>query len=110
MRRAEACHPLQAGRTIGVFVSNSSSGRHWELDQVPAVGDPRYIVHAGWGYHVFTGKGQRRVAVQCRVASCRIVVGLEVGKVPFKITGFSEQHMVQTFSPHRADQALHEGV
>jgi hypothetical protein len=27
-----------------VSVSNSSSGRHWELDQVPAVGDPTHVV------------------------------------------------------------------
>ena len=93
-----------------VSVSNSSSGRHWELDQGPAVGDPTHIVQIGTGYHVFTGEGQRRVAFQCRVAACRIVVGLEVGKLPFKIMGIPEQHMVEKFSPHRADQSLHEWV
>ena len=30
-------------------VSNSLSGRHWELDQVPAVGDPTDIVQLGSG-------------------------------------------------------------
>jgi len=44
------------------------------------------------------------------VAAGRVVVGLEVGKFPFKITGIPEQHMVEKFSPHRPDQALHEGV
>ena len=28
-------------------VSNSLSGRHWELDQVPAVGDPTDMVQLG---------------------------------------------------------------
>jgi len=42
------------------------------------------------------------------LAACRVVVGLEVGKLPFKITGIPEQHMVEKFSPHRPDQALDE--
>ena len=33
-------------------VSNSSSGRHWELDQVPAVGDPTHIVQLRTGDRV----------------------------------------------------------
>jgi hypothetical protein len=28
-------------------VSNSLSGCHWELDQVPAVGDPAHVVQLG---------------------------------------------------------------
>jgi len=36
--------------------------------------------------------------------------GLEIGKLPFKITGIPEQHMVEKFSPHCPDQALHEWV
>ena len=43
-------------------VSNSLSDRHWELDQVPAVGDPTDIVPLGTGHHVSAGEGQRRVA------------------------------------------------
>jgi hypothetical protein len=35
---------------------------------------------------------------------------LEVGKFPFQITGIPEQHLIEKFSPHRPDQALHEGV
>ena len=95
---------------LRLSVSNSLSGRHWELDQVPAVGDPTHIVQLGTGDRVSTGEGQRRVALQRRVAACRIVVGLEVGKLPFQITGIPEQHMVEKFSPHRPDQALHEWV
>ena len=45
-----------------------------------------------------------------RVAAYLVVGGLEVGKCPFKITGMPEQHRVETFSPRRSDQALHEGV
>jgi hypothetical protein len=33
-------------------VSNSSSGRHWELDQVPAVGDPTHSVN--WSMTIST--------------------------------------------------------
>ena len=39
-----------------------------------------------------------------------VVVVLELAKLPLKITAIPEQHMVETFSPHRADQALDEGV
>ena len=91
-------------------VSNSLSGRHWELDQVPAVGDPTDIVQFGTGHHVAAGEDRRRVALQRRVAAYLVVGGLEVGKCPFKITGIPEQHRVETFSPRRADQALHEWV
>ena len=91
-------------------VSNSLSGRHWELNQVPAVGDPTDIVQFGMGHHVSANEGRRRVALQRRVAAYHVVGGLEVGKFPFKITGIPEQYMVETFSPRRADQALHEWV
>ena len=37
-------------------VSNSLSGRHWELDQVPAVGDLTDIVQLGTGHHVSAAK------------------------------------------------------
>jgi len=68
------------------------------------------MMQIGTGHGVFAGEGQRRVALQRRVAACRVVVGLEVGKLPFKITGIPKQHMVEKFSPHRPDQALHEGM
>ena len=68
------------------------------------------MVQLGTGHRVAVGEGQWRVALQRRVAAYLVVGGLEVGKCPFKITGMSEQHMVETFSPRRADQALHEWV
>ena len=49
-------------------VSNSLSGRHWEMDQGPAVGD-RDSVQLGTGHHGSVGEGQRRVALQRRVAA-----------------------------------------
>ena len=74
-----------------VSVSNSLSGRHWELDQVPAVGDPTDIVQFGTGHHVSANEGRRRVALQRRVAAYLVVVDLEVAKFSFKIAGIPEQ-------------------
>ena len=96
---------------IGVVsVSNSLSGRHWELNQAPAVGNPTDIVQFGTGHPLAAGEGRWRVALQQRVAAYLVVGGLEVGKFPFKITGIPKQHRVEKFSPRRADQALHERV
>jgi hypothetical protein len=54
---------------MSVCVSNlSSSGRLWEMDQVPAVGDPTHVVLLGAGDRVAAGERQRRVALQRRVA------------------------------------------
>jgi hypothetical protein len=50
--------------TERVSVSNSLSGRHWELDQVPAVADPTHVVQLDVGDRVSAGEGQRRVALQ----------------------------------------------
>ena len=55
------------------------------------MGDPTDIVQLGTGHHVSVGEGQRRVALQRRVAAYLVVGGLEVGKCPFKITGMPEQ-------------------
>ena len=111
LRQAEGfLHSLFAIMRLDLCVSNSLSGRHRELDQVPAMGDPPHIIELGPGHRVSGGEGQRRVALQRRVAAYRVVVGLEVGKFPFKITGIPEQHMVEKFSPRRPDQALHEWV
>jgi len=38
-------------------VSNSLSGRDWELDEVSAVGNPTHIVQLGTGDHVSDGEG-----------------------------------------------------
>ena len=72
-------------------VSNSLSGLRWELDQVPAVGDPTDIVQLGTGHHVSASEGQRRVALQRRVAAYLVVVGQTPGATQRCLNpGFSE--------------------
>ena len=73
-------------------VSNSLSGRHWELDQVPAVGDLTDIVQLGTGHHVSVGEGQRRVALQRRVAAYLVGGGQTPGATQRCLNpGFSER-------------------
>ena len=49
--------------TIRLSVSNSLSGRHGELDQVPAMGNPPRMVQISMGHRASsTGEGHRRVA------------------------------------------------
>lgn len=50
--------------TYHLSVSNSLSRRHWELHQVPAMGDPAHVVQLDVGDRVSAGEGQRRVALQ----------------------------------------------
>lgn len=57
------------------------------------------------GNRLFIREGQRHEALQRRVAACRIVVGLELGKLPFQVTGVPEQRVIEKFSLHRFDQA-----
>src|SRR6516164_488463 len=92
-------------------VSNSWSGGDGKLDEIPAVGDPAYMVQVGRGHHwVSAGEGQWRVAVQRGVRTCRVIVCLELVKLPFQVAAIPEQHLVEKFTPHRADQALDERV
>src|SRR5690348_3347077 len=44
------------------------------------------------------------------MAACCIVVRLELGQLPFQVTGIPKQHVVEKLPPHRSDQALHEWV
>ena len=75
-------------------VSNSSLGGDRKLHKVPAVGDPTHLVQIGGNHPTSTGERQRRVAVQGGMAACRVVVGLELTKLPLQITAIPEQHMV----------------
>src|SRR2546423_23684 len=93
-----------------VSVSNWPSRGGRELDKVSAVGDPPYFVQIGRSHCVSVGERQRRAALQRGVAACRVVVRLELGKLPLKITTVPERHMVKEFPAHRADEALDEGV
>ena len=56
--------PIASVASVHPSVSNSMSGRDWELDEVPAVGDPTHLVQIGVGHRVSTREGQRRVALQ----------------------------------------------
>ena len=49
---AHGARSRRRGHTRHLSVSNSLSDRHWELDQVLAVGDPTDIVQFGTGHHV----------------------------------------------------------
>ena len=85
-------------RKTNLLVSNSLSGGDWELDEVLAMGDPAHVVQIDRDRRVPAGEGQRRVALQRRVAACRIVVNLELCKLAFQITGIPERHMIEKFS------------
>jgi hypothetical protein len=100
--------PSSGEYLIELLVSNSLSGRDRQLNEAPAVGDPTHLVQIGTGHRVAVGERQRRPTFQGGVAACRVVVGLEFGKLPFKIKAVPEQHMIQEFSAHRPNQALHE--
>ena len=83
---------IAATRATGLSVSNSLSGRHWELDQVPAVGDLTDIVQLDTGHHVSVGEGQRRVALQRRVAAYLVGGGQTPGATQRCLNpGFSER-------------------
>ena len=68
------------------------------------------MVQISSGHSVSIGEGQRRVAFERCVTACRVVVRLELGKLPFQITAIPEQHLVEEFSARRPNQALHEWV
>ena len=93
-----------------LWVSKSLSGGSRKLDEIPAVGDPTHMVQIGRGHRVSAGEGQWRVAVQRCVRTCRVIVNLELVKLPFQVAAIPEQHLVEKFTPHRADQALDERV
>ena len=72
--------------------------------------NPAHMVQIGRDHRVVTGEGQRCVARQRRVTACGVAIGLERSKLALQITRILEQHLIEKFSPHRADQALDEGV
>jgi hypothetical protein len=54
-----------------LWVSNSSSRGHWELDEAPAVRNPLHMAEIGRRDGVSIGERQCRIAFQGRVAACR---------------------------------------
>jgi len=93
-----------------VWVSNSSPRRDWELDEAPAVRDPAHMAEIGNGDRASIGERQWRMTFQGRMAARRVVVGLELGELPFQVTGIPEGDMVEKFSPDRPDEPLDKGV
>jgi len=97
--------------SVVVWVSNSSSsGSDWELDEAPAVGDPPRMAEIGNGDRASIGERQWRMTFQGRMAARPVVVGLELGQLPFQVTGIPERDMVEKFSPDRPDEPLDERV
>ena len=74
--------PLRIPAPVGL---DSLSGCRWQLNQVPAVRYPPYVVEVRTGYRVSAHDRERCVALQGRVAPCRVVVGLEVGELQLQI-------------------------
>ena len=89
-----------------LWVSNSQLRGDWELNKVPAVGDPPHRREIGRRDWASIAEGQWRIAVQGGVAACRVVIDLEVGELPFQVTGIPEWDVVEKFAPDRADQPL----
>jgi hypothetical protein len=97
------------GLAVNVSVSNWPSGCDWELDQPSAVRVPPHVVQISWATASLLAKvsGVRPPAMPDCVP---LVVRLELGQLPFQITAIPEQHLVETFAPHRPDQALDKWV
>ena len=72
--------------------------------------DPAHLVQIGRSHRRSVGEPQRRTAPQRGVAAYPVVVGLKLGQLPLQITPVPEQHLVQEFPAHRADQAFDERV
>ena len=78
-----------------MWVSNSSPRRDWELDEAPAVRDPAHMAEIGNGDRASIGERQWRMTFQGRMAARRVVVGLELGELPFQVTGIPERDIVE---------------
>ena len=74
------------------------------------MGDPPHMAEIGNGDRASIGERQWRMTVQGRMAARRVVVGLELGELPFQVTGIPERDMVEKFSADRPDEPLDEGV
>ena len=60
IEQARTCIPLRGLlRVLDLWVSNSLSGRHWQLNQTPAVRHPPHIVEVCPGHRAFAGDGSR---------------------------------------------------
>jgi hypothetical protein len=55
---------IDGARGCVLWVSNSSSGGDWQLNEVPAVGHPTHMAQIGRGHRLSTAEAHRRVALQ----------------------------------------------
>ena len=90
-------------------VSNSLSGRHWELDHVPAVGNLTDIVQLDTGHQVSADEGQRRVALQRRVAAY-LVGGGQTPRNVASILDSAREFGIRDGQPHRHIAASNKGL
>jgi hypothetical protein len=109
VRRVVPGSPDFASRRTGRSVSNSLSGRDWELDQVPPVGDPTHMAQIARDRRVSTGEVQPYRPPMTRGGVSRCSWAWKWASFRSR-SGAFQQHMVEKFSPHRPDQALHEWV
>ena len=93
-----------------LWVSNSQSGSNWELHEATAVRDPPHMTEIRMCDWASIGERQWRIAVQRGVAACRVVISLELSKLPFQVTGIPERDMVKKFSPDGPNKPLDERV
>lgn len=96
--------------SASVSDSHCRSCSGWEFDQVATMANPAHAIQISGNHRASTGERQWRVAVQGRVAAGFVVVSADVSELSFQIAAIPEQHVVEEFSAHGANQALHEGV
>src|SRR5579864_8612523 len=99
-----------AAAVLALWISNSQLRGDRELNKVSAVGDPPHLCESGRRDWASIAEGQGRIAVQGGGAACRVVIDLEVGELPFQVTGIPERDLVEKFSTDRPDQALDKRV
>jgi hypothetical protein len=68
------------------------------------------MAEIGYGDRASIGERQGRMTFRGRMASRRVVVGLELAQLAFQVTGNPERDMVEKFSLDRPDEPLDEGV
>ena len=104
------CTAPAATQPRSLWVSNSRSGSNWELHEATAVGDPPHMTEIPMRGLASIDERQWRISFQRGVAACRVVIGLELSKLPFQVTGIPERDMVKEFSADGPNNPLDERV
>ena len=90
-----------------VSVSNSLSGRHWELDQVPAVGDLTDIVQLGTGRAAGV---PTRFLRDCRRTAARTLIRASVPeRVAILLTGHKTRAILDRYNIINEQELLEAG-